>query len=226
MTNIKKNLELIQNIKIYIIDDSKAFMSGIESILTDSGCNIKIKCFLDSEMAIETIFQEPPDIIITDLEMPKLTGLELIKLIREQSELASIPILVITSQDSSEQLVECLHSGADAFASKNTLQKVLLANIVALMRVARLRKQSIALKQFEAVKSLIGTYKHEFGNTLAIMDGKVYKLSKDIPDIINNDAYKSLQNAIVRFTNTLEKLSSLRNYKEEEYSDDTIIVKI
>jgi DNA-binding response OmpR family regulator len=217
-------IDLIRNITIYVIDDSRAFLMGIESILSTHEC--KVKLFQDPEVALETIFQEHPDIIITDLEMPKMTGLELIKKVREQSELSTIPILVMTSKDSQIQLVECLTSGADAFASKNSIHAVLLANIFALMRVAQLRKQAIAIKQFDAVKALIGTYKHDFGNTLAIMDGKVNKLAKEFPQIIETDTYKSIKNAIARFIVTLDKLSALREYKEEKYSQESNIIKI
>jgi DNA-binding response OmpR family regulator len=217
-------IDLIRNITIYVIDDSRAFLMGIESILSTHEC--KVKTFQDPEVALETIFQEHPDIIITDLEMPKMTGLELIKKVREQSELSTIPILVMTSKDSQIQLVECLTNGADAFASKNSIHAVLLANIFALMRVAQLRKQAIAIKQFDAVKALIGTYKHDFGNTLAIMDGKVNKLAKEFPQIIETDTYKSIKNAIARFIVTLDKLSALREYKEEKYSQESNIIKI
>ncbi|MDH4467659.1 MAG: response regulator [Bacteriovoracaceae bacterium] len=218
------NIELIRNLNIYIIDDSRSFSMGIKAILSNFDC--KVKCFQCSEEAIDVIFQEHPDIIITDLEMPKMSGLELIKKIREQNELSVIPILVLSSKDSQDQLVECLFYGADAFASKNSIQAVLLANIFALMRVAQLRKQVIAVKQFEAVKALIGTYKHDFGNTLTIMDGKINKLTTEFPAIIETDEYQSIKNAVKRFTVTLEKLSALREYKEEKYSPESSIVKI
>ena len=224
MTNNTLNFELIKNITIYLIDDSRAFTLGIQAMLSNYQC--KVKCFNDSEVALDTIFQEHPDIIITDLEMPKISGLELIKKVREQQEFSAIPILVMTSKDSPEQVVECLNQGADAFTSKGSMQTVLVANIVSLMRVAQLRKKAIALKQFDAVKALIGTYKHEFGNTLAILDGKVNKLGREIPDLENNEAFKSIRNTISRFSATLEKLSELREYKEEKYSEDSSIVKI
>jgi DNA-binding response OmpR family regulator len=219
-----KQFDILKNILVYIIDDSRSFTLGIESIISSYGC--RVKSFNDPENALDVIFQEHPDIIITDLEMPKLSGLDLIKKIREQNELSIIPILVMTSKDSQMKLVECLIEGADAFASKVSLQSVLIANIVALMRVAKLRKRAIATKQFDAIKALIGTYKHEFGNTLAIMDGKLHKLVKEIPEITEKDAYKSIQNAMVRFNDTLAKLSALREYKEEEYSEGTSILKI
>lgn len=214
----------LKDVRIYLIDDSKAFSQGIINILEQHKC--KIKNFLDPELAVEVIFQEPPDIIITDLEMPKLNGAELIKAIRHEKELSFIPILMMTSKDDPETFVHSIEVGADAFMSKNSVQQVLVANIIALLRIAELKKETIKVQQFNAVKTLIGTYKHEFGNTIAILDGKIHKLGKEFPDVSKHDAFKSVTNCIVRLTETLEKLNALREYQEEKYSSNSNIVKI
>lgn len=218
MTNETPNLDLIRNISIYVIDDSRDSLTGIEEALCQYQC--KVKYFQDSDLAIETTFHKAPDIIITDIEMPTMTGLQIIKKIREQKEFSIIPILVMSSKDSPDQLVECLVNGADAFASKKAIQAVPLVNIFALMRVAQLRKDAIAAKQLEAVKNLIGTYKHEFGNIFTIIDGKINKLTKEFPQILETDTYASVKNAMARFITTLSKLNALREYKEENYSSE------
>lgn len=214
----------LQNVRIYLVDDSKAFTQVVSALLEEEGC--KVKVFHSAESAIEVIFQDPPDIIVTDLEMPEISGVELIKTIREQQELSFIPILMLTSKDDPTTYVECIEQGADAFASKINIRQVLIAQIKALLRIAELKKDTIIVKQFHAVQNLIGTYKHEFGNIITILDGKLIKLSKEFSDINDHETFKSLQQCVVRLTATLEKLNSLRNYQEEKYSGKSNIVKI
>lgn len=219
-----KLLTTLSGVRIYLIDDSKVFTQVVSALLEEQGC--KVKVFHSAQTAIEVIFQEPPDIIITDLEMPEINGIDFIKTIREQNELSFIPILMLTSKDDPQTYAECIDSGADAFASKANIKQVLIAQLKALLRIAELKKETILVKQFHAVQNLIGTYKHDFGNSITILDGKLIKLSKEFANVIDSDTYKSLQNCVERLKLTLEKLNTLRNYQEEKYSEKSKIVKI
>jgi DNA-binding response OmpR family regulator len=219
-----KNINYLNKAKILIVDDSKAFNLGIQALLSKYEC--QITSFTNGSDAIDYIYQSPPDIIISDLEMPQMNGIDFIKKIREQAEFNYIPIMLLTSKDQSEILIDSIDAGADVFMSKNSVQSVLVALLISMLRIAQQRKYLILSQQFEAVKALIGTYKHELGNTLAILDGKLHRLVKECPDVNNQDSYKALQGCVTRFQETLKKLSELREYKEEKYSEYSSIVKI
>lgn len=216
--------EYFYNTKITIIDDSRAFCLGIQALLAHEKC--VITTFLNPHDAIENIKINIPDIIITDLEMPHMNGLEIIKAIKKIESISAVPILLLTSKDDAETLVNSIEVGADAFVSKNSVQGVLKAQLLSLIRLGKLRKDLLKVHQFEAVRSLIGTYKHELGNTLAILDGKINKLQRVMPDVANVESFLSIKNTVVRFTATLEKLDKLREYEEEKYSSQSNILKI
>lgn len=75
-----------------------------------------------------------PDLIVTDLHMPHMDGLELIKAIRSSSAHYSIPIIVLTAAEESQTRIECLEQGADNCVSKPFSPLELVAKIKVLLR--------------------------------------------------------------------------------------------
>ncbi|NRA48181.1 MAG: response regulator transcription factor [Phaeodactylibacter sp.] len=70
-----------------------------------------------------------PDLIISDLEMPQMTGFELIKAVRESGFFSDIPIIILSSLDSSEDRIKCLKLGADDYMTKPFNPEELLIRI-------------------------------------------------------------------------------------------------
>ncbi len=66
-------------------------------------------------------------------------------------------------------------------------------------------------KQLDDIKDLIGTYRHEFGNGLAIIEGKLFKLTKEWPDLATNESILIIQKWTARLTETVFKLDQLRH---------------
>jgi len=83
-----------------------------------------------------------PDIIICDLTMPDIDGLELIKMIRSSGFFSSIPLIMLSATESSEQKIEVLNAGADDFMVKPFNPKELEARINSILR--RTGKDSLA----------------------------------------------------------------------------------
>jgi len=75
-----------------------------------------------------------PDLIVTDLNTPKLGGLDLIKQIKASDFFNSIPIMVVSGEESSEMIVKCLDAGADDFVVKPFNPKELEARIRVILR--------------------------------------------------------------------------------------------
>lgn len=70
-----------------------------------------------------------PDLIITDLEMPKMGGLEFIKKIKESGYFSEIPVIVLSCRDSSKDRIECLKAGASDYMVKPFNPEELLIRI-------------------------------------------------------------------------------------------------
>ena len=83
----------------------------------------------DGEMGVATALRENPDLILIDIQMPKLNGLEATRMLRADSKTAHIPIIVITSFALSGDDKKAMEAGASAYIAKPYSPRELLAQI-------------------------------------------------------------------------------------------------
>lgn len=81
---------------IAIIDDSPVLLKNFEKIVTDWGYSVR--CCNDALLALNFLLESPPEMIFLDVNMPNLSGFQLMKMIRLQPELNSIPLVVLTAE--------------------------------------------------------------------------------------------------------------------------------
>src|SRR3954468_8394113 len=102
--------------RILIVDDSRTTIEVVKVHLMNQGY-----CFLtasDAKEALATALREPPDLIISDLVMPGVTGIELCKQVRAQRQLWRIPFVVVTAAKDEAMKRDAFAAGVDAFVRK------------------------------------------------------------------------------------------------------------
>jgi CheY-like chemotaxis protein len=196
---------------------------GVAEILQMSGCVAQIHHQPANVMPEVLLFK--PHIILTDFEMPGMTGPEVVKMFRAHEQLRDVPIIVSTGRTDQRSLLSAMAAGADDFITKDQIQKVMLVKICAMLRLRTLSIEAQKSKQLEAVKSLIGTYKHEFGNILTITEGGFRKLERDF-HFEAHPSCEKVHNSFKRFRDVLQKLSRLREVEEEGYAEGEHILKV
>lgn len=207
-----------------VVDDSRSFCAGLAKILEDKVQ--KVNAFTSVQDALASLKDSTPDIIITDLEMPDVDGFDFVIRLRGLPALNEVPILVLTGKETTDITCKAIEAGADAFAGKSTVKETLISHLIALARLRETYQNATQGKQLAAVKALIGMYKHEFGNGLAAIDGKVRKLERTFPELGADESIKAIKNWLGRFTETLSKLDQLSQYEEEKYVDNSVILKV
>lgn len=120
--------DLIQNSKILVVDDAALNREIIVSYLENAGFS-KITTAQDGQEALEKVESFKPDILILDLIMPKLGGLEVIKQLRLNPKYAKIPIIVQTAISEPEQRIEAWQCGASDVLTKPIHRLELLARV-------------------------------------------------------------------------------------------------
>jgi two-component system response regulator PhoP len=118
--------------RILVIDDEPALRELLKARLIDSGFNVDTAA--DGEEGLFLALENPLDVAIVDLGLPKLPGLELIRRVRAAAK--SYPILVLTARDSWQDKVEGLQAGADDYVAKPFQFEEVLARVQALLRRA------------------------------------------------------------------------------------------
>ncbi len=122
-----------QQFKILIAEDSSTDRMILESIVTQIG-HIPILAE-DGKQAIELFEKNKPDIILMDVLMPDVGGMEATTKIREMSKGELLPILFLTSLTDTQSVVECLEAGGDDFVSKPYNATILRSKIRAFGRM-------------------------------------------------------------------------------------------
>ena len=88
---------------------------------------------VDGVDALKKLSTDKVDMILTDINMPVMDGLKLVKLVRENAKLKHLPIIVITTEGAKEDREQLLRTGANAFISKPIQSSKLVKTIAALM---------------------------------------------------------------------------------------------
>ncbi|MBU8934938.1 MAG: response regulator [candidate division Zixibacteria bacterium] len=101
-------------ISILIVDDEEVLRSLLEKILSREG--YQIKCAEDGVTALEILREEPYDIVISDMQMPRMDGFELLRTIK--SEFPNIGIIIMTGFGDSYTVKDALLLGADEYITK------------------------------------------------------------------------------------------------------------
>ena len=107
----------IEDLKVLIVDDSKLSQRFIIRILNDMGIEL-ISTAENGEQAANLLQQEYFDLIVTDLNMPKMDGLQLTQYVRRETTQQSIPILMITSEQNQGRLAAVEKAGVSAVLNK------------------------------------------------------------------------------------------------------------
>ena len=123
--------------RVLVVDDEKLIVKGIRFSLEQDG--MEVECAYDGEEALEKARQNTYDIILLDIMLPKLTGLEVCQQIREFS---SVPIVMLTAKGEDMDKILGLEYGADDYITKPFNILEVKARIKAIMRRTTARRKS------------------------------------------------------------------------------------
>jgi two-component system, OmpR family, response regulator ChvI len=120
---------------IALVDDDRNILQSLSIALQAEGFVTRI--YADGEAALKPLLDNPPDLAVFDIKMPRLDGLELLRRIREKSQL---PVIFLTSKDDELDEALGLAMGADDYIAKPFSQRLLIARIRAILRRVELNR--------------------------------------------------------------------------------------
>lgn len=133
--------------KVLVVDDEQSIVTLLQYNLQQSG--FEVVTAYDGEEGLEKIFSEKPDIVVLDLMLPKMDGVELCKSVRNEKN--QVPILMLTAKDDEFDKVLGLELGADDYMTKPFSPREVIARIKAILR----RSNSLKMVEDESDKKEI-----------------------------------------------------------------------
>lgn len=138
--------------RVLLVDDDPVLAEHHALILAEAGMETKIVARMSELLPVISSFH--PDLILMDIFMPECSGLEAAKVIRQKSELLSIPIVFLSTEANLKTQRDVLELGGDAFLKKPISQAHLLSSVAT--RVSRFRKLRSQMQQ----DALTGLFNH------------------------------------------------------------------
>jgi signal transduction histidine kinase/CheY-like chemotaxis protein len=131
-----------------LLADDNADMRGYVRRLLGRSCDVQTVA--DGQEALNAIRAKRPDLILTDVMMPKLDGFGLLRTIRADAELRDIPVIMLSARAGEESRVEGLNAGADDYLAKPFSARELIARVSSLLELTRVRQEAlVALRDSE-----------------------------------------------------------------------------
>jgi two-component system, OmpR family, response regulator ChvI len=134
---------------IALVDDDRNILTSVSIALESEG--YKVQTYTDGTTALDGLRQSPPDLAIFDIKMPRMDGMELLRRLRQKSDL---PVIFLTSKDEEIDELFGLKMGADDFIRKPFSQRLLVERVKAILRRAGAKDVANAPRSEDAAKVL------------------------------------------------------------------------
>jgi two-component system, sensor histidine kinase and response regulator len=157
----------MSNYSILVVDDQPENFEVIEALLENMSYTLYYAS--GGQVAIDCLDKFDPDLILLDVMMPEIDGIEVCKQIKANSRWQAVPIIMVTSFSSRENLACCLTAGADDFISKPVNGIELRARVHSMLRIKKQhdRIESLSKLQRNSISSLKSSL-NELNSDLAI----------------------------------------------------------
>lgn len=177
--------------KVLVVDDEPANVEVLRRLMRSQG--YEVVSASDGEMALAAVTRERPDIVLLDIEMPKLDGLEVCRRLKRDSATRLIPIVMITGLTAAEDRIRGIDAGADDFLTKPFNVPELEARVRSLARLKRYTDEldfaeSVILSLALTIEARdpytqghcqrLARYAHALGNELGLDDEALVALRR------------------------------------------------
>ena len=200
------------SIVIALVDDDRNILTSLSVTLQSEGFITRL--YSDGEAALKALVENPPDLAVLDIKMPRMDGMELLRRLREKTD---FPVIFLTSKD--EELDEALGlaMGADDYIAKPFSQRLLLARIRAVLRRTEMRARGPGGEQEPEAP--------EIARGRLVMDPARHRVSWDGKDVTLTVTEFLILEALAQRPGVVKSRNQLMDvaYQDDIYVDDRTI---
>ena len=153
--------------RIEIVEDNDVVRDGLKLLINSMSNHVVVGAYISCEQALKNLDKDMPDVILMDLDLPGMSGIEGIKRIKKRTP--EIQILVITVHEDSEMVFEALCAGASGYITKNANHSRLLDAIDEIQKGGAPMSSNIA-------RMVVGSFQKNYNSPLTARETEVLEL--------------------------------------------------
>jgi class 3 adenylate cyclase len=178
----------LQRASVLVVDDSRTMRLSLVQALNELGFD-NIKEAKNGRQALELVLKEPFDLMLLDMEMPEMNGMEVLLAMKNNPQLSGLPVIVISGADQIENAVRCIEAGAEDYLPKPFNPTLLRARATSSIEKKRLRDlERIRLTQLQTEKD-----RTEAANRLVTEKNQILEtLSSKLSKYLSPQIYQSI----------------------------------
>jgi DNA-binding NarL/FixJ family response regulator len=172
------------SIHVVVVDDHQLFRTGLQELLEEEGRIAVVGAAGDGESALDLVVDRAPDVVLMDLDLPGMSGVEATRLIAKSSPLTRVLVLTISADE--ESVVEAIAAGASGYLLKGTSIEALVAGIEAAVAGDSVVSPAIAAKLCERVRMEAFSRPRQDGEALSQLSERELEIIKLIAGGLRN----------------------------------------
>jgi signal transduction histidine kinase len=181
--------------RVLIVDDNTELRGYIEGLLAPS---YDVSTAVDGQAALEAIRANLPDLVVSDVMMPRLDGIGLVRALRGEVATASLPVILLSARVGEESAIEGLDAGADDYVAKPFTARELLARVRTHVELARKRKAWA--QELTRINRELDSFSSAVSHDLRTPAGQM----KSFAELLRDDSKSQLSERASRFVEYIE----------------------
>ena len=215
--------------KILVIDDLPENVFMLQERLEHDG--FEVLTAYDGYAGIEKAKKELPDLILLDVMMPDITGLEVCKILVNEPTTKDIPIILVTAKSGAEDTKEGLEAGAFDYIKKPFNRIELLARVKSALALAEAHKLILTSEKRDTYLATVVTANHKIKQPLTLLTLSSAAIKRELSkDEISRDGIlkrvKYIDIAVKEITDVLNQLNAIKDPVLSKYTSNINMIKV
>ena len=215
--------------KILVVDDLPDNVFMLQDRLESEGYIVMTA--YDGKAAVESAKSDNPDLILLDVMMPDLNGIEVCKILSADPKTSKIPIILVTAKTGAEDTKEGLEAGAFDYIKKPFNKIELLARVNSALKLSEANKILIDAEKQNTFLATVVTANHKIKQPLTLLSLSSAAIKRELnKDEISKEALlnrvKYIDSAVKEITDVLDNLNAIKVPELDDYTKNIKMIKM
>jgi signal transduction histidine kinase/CheY-like chemotaxis protein len=172
---------VVHGSRVIVADDNSDMRAYVRELLES---RYKVEAVADGQAALEAARREIPDLIVSDVMMPRMDGFALLRTLRADPQLRDVPTILLSARAGEEAVIEGLEAMADDYLVKPFSARELIARVGAQLQLARFRREATAREHMLLSAAPLGMYLVDADLRIRDINPTARPVFGDIPDLV------------------------------------------